>query len=508
VTTWDTREGSGLAQHVERFRAILADQIGLAFEEERLGQLAEALSARVAAHGGDTDAYLDELECHPTPIEQSCIAREVTVGETYFFRHSQQFDAVRSILLREGWGSGAPRLLSAGCASGEEAYSLVVLMRELWPDREPSVVAADLNPAVLERGRGARYSEWSLRETPPHVVARWFRKDGREYVVDDKIRRAVRFVRANLACEEPELLAPGSFDIIFCRNVLMYFTPERFRWAVRQLARALVPEGYLFMGSAETLRGISHDFHLCHTHGAFYYQRKSERELGVHPPIQHEASNWREPPPEVAMDPVAWVAEIRRAAARIATLTDEPAVSPRSRAAREATSSRRAVDLSRALDLLHSEQFSEALEHLRALPALAARDPEAMLLEAVLLASVAKFREAEGVCQRLLGIDELNAGAHYVLALCSAGGGKLERAEHHDRVAMYLDPGFAMPRLHLGLMLRREGDRAAARVELGQARSLLEREDGARLLMFGGGFNRSALLALCNSELELTGGSA
>jgi chemotaxis protein methyltransferase CheR len=166
------------------------------------------------------------------------------------------------------------------------------------------------------------------------------------------------------------------------------------------------------------------------------------------------------------------------------------------------------LDLSRALDLLHTERFTEALDHVRALPADAARDPEAMLLEAVLLASGDKFADAEAVCQRLLGIDELNAGAHYVLALCNAGVGRVERAIHHDQVATYLDPGFSMPRLHLGLMLRRGGDRAAARVELARARSLLEREDAARLLLFGGGFNRSALLALCNAELELTGGGA
>jgi chemotaxis protein methyltransferase CheR len=142
------------------------------------------------------------------------------------------------------------------------------------------------------------------------------------------------------------------------------------------------------------------------------------------------------------------------------------------------------------------------------LPADAAHDPEAMLLEAVLLASGDRFREAEEVCERLLNVDELNAGAHYVLALCGAGGGRIDRATYHDRVAMYLDPAFAMPRLHLGLLLRRGGDRMAARVELSQARSLLEREDGARLMMFGGGFNRHALLALCNAELEQTGGSA
>jgi chemotaxis protein methyltransferase CheR len=141
----------------------------------------------------------------------------------------------------------------------------------------------------------------------------------------------------------------------------------------------------------------------------------------------------------------------------------------------------------------------------RALPPNAALDPDAILLEAVLLASAANFREAESCCERLLALDELNAGAHYVLALCSAGGGRTDRAVHHNQVALYLDPGFAMPRLHLGLLLRRKGERVAARSELRQARSLLEREDGARLLMFGGGFNRNALLALCSAELEKTG---
>jgi chemotaxis protein methyltransferase CheR len=161
-----------------------------------------------------------------------------------------------------------------------------------------------------------------------------------------------------------------------------------------------------------------------------------------------------------------------------------------------------------ALDLLHKEQFAEALDQVRSLPAAHAQDPETMLLEAVLLASAGKFSEAQMVCQRLLERDELSAGAHYVLALCSAGADQLERAAHHDRVAIYLDPAFAMPKLHLGLLSRRAGKFSEARTELGQARSLLEREDAARVLLFGGGFNRSALLALCDAELALTAGSA
>ena len=487
----------GAAENLARFRALLADRLGLAFEEGRMDQLAAVLQARLARHGGKAGAYLDRLQMDAAPGELSEIARSVTVSETYFFRHAQQFEALRALLA--AWRSPAPpRLLSAGCASGEEAYSLAIALRERWPEREPSVTAVDINPTVLERAREARYSAWSLRETPPPCSARWFRMVGRELVLDETISRSVRFVQANLARDEPELLAPAAFDVIFCRNILMYFTPESMRAAVARLSRALVPGGHLFLGSAETLRGVCDDFHLCHSHGAFYYQRKSEREL-TRPPAAAAL-------PAVAWPPAAgggdWAQAIERAAARISQLAGEP---PAARIERSAAPVA-AAGLGVALELLHDERFAEALGHVRALPP-EARDPEALLLEAVLLASSSQFAEAEGVCRRLLQLDELNAGAHYVLALCDAGGGHSERAVYHDRVALYLDPGFAMPRLHLGLLLRRSGDRGGARLELSQARALLEREDAARLLMFGGGFNRSALLALCRAELDLTGGA-
>jgi chemotaxis protein methyltransferase CheR len=95
----------------------------------------------------------------------------------------------------------------------------------------------------------------------------------------------------------------------------------------------------------------------------------------------------------------------------------------------------------------------------------------------------------------------MNAGAHYLLALCHEGGGDLQAAGSHDQVAAYLDPGFAMPRLHLGLLARRAGDHEAARRELTEASDLLRREDSSRLLLFGGGFSRDALIAVCQAEL-------
>ena len=138
---------------------------------------------------------------------------------------------------------------------------------------------------------------------------------------------------------------------------------------------------------------------------------------------------------------------------------------------------------------------------LAGLPVDSARDPDALLLQAVGLTHGGDLAVAERVCRELLELDEMSAGAHYLMALCREDAGDPRGAAEHDQLAVYLDPGFAMPRLHLGLLARRKGDLAGARRELGEALALLQREEASRLLLYGGGFNREVLLALCRAEI-------
>lgn len=505
--------GAPSLELLSKFRAAIAEGLGLTVEESRLGALGELLVTRAQARRLSVPVYLERLDSRLDGEELRSLASELTVGETYFFRHREQFDALRSIVLGEFAQPGrqGPRVLSAGCSSGEEPYSIAMLLRELLPERELVVSGLDVNAGFLGRAREGRYSAWSLREMSEASVGRWLTATGKGYAVADTIRRSVAFVSGNLCRPEQELLRPRSYDVIFCRNVLMYFTSEQRRRALERLTQALVPGGYLFLGSAETLRGESHDYHLCHTHGAFYYRRKTDAEQAATPT--------RDPPQRLgfiadafAVAPApgpaevseTWVDDIGRAAARIAALARRSPVA--SEVAGHGPGWARS-DFRAPLELLHEERFGSALEHVRASPAHASRDPDALLLEAVLLASDGKLLEAERSAQRLLELDELNAGAHYVLALCAAGSGKLDEATRNDRIAIYLDPGFAMPHLHLGLMLRKTGELLAASQELARAQSLLEREDSARILLFGGGFGRSALLELCAAELAAAGAS-
>lgn len=491
------------AAEAERFRTLVARRLGLQFEDAKLGFLADVLRRRVESTRGPVDAYLSRLEAVAARDEIRALAQELTVAETYFFRNIEQFHAFASVALPDRLRAQSSRrrlrILSAGCASGEEAYSIAMLVRDAPADQswDISIRGVDINPAGLRKAVGARYSTWALREAPPDIQQRWFRRIGREVALQTAALGCVTFEERNLADDDAELWMPGAYDVVFCRNVIMYFTPESAEALIARIGRSLAPGGYLFLGHAETLRGLSLDFHLHHTHGTFYYQRKEGVECSAAPYVADAA------PPAVATFVEAgdsWVDVIRGAAERVRALT--PSAAAPALATMPPSSG---WDLTLALDLVRQERFGEALEVVRALPPDASFDPDVLLLHAVLLAHKGQLLRAEEACQLLLGIDELNAGAHYVLALCREGAGDRRGAAHHDQVAVYLDATFAMPRLHLGLLARHAGNRDAARQEFRQALALLRREDASRLLLFGGGFTRDTLTALCRAGIEACG---
>jgi chemotaxis protein methyltransferase CheR len=476
----------------DRFRTAIAERIGLRFDDAKLDFLRDVLRRRLTALGQDSDVYLRNLEQRPSAAEISNLARELTVCETYFFRNGEQFRALAEVVLPERMRArktpGELRLLSAGCASGEEAYSIAIVARETIADPawDVRIRAVDINPIVLEKAAAARYSPWSLRDTPLNRQRKWFRPEGREMWLDETVRKAVRFEAGNLIRENPALWAAASYDVIFCRNVLMYFTPRQMSLAVERIARSLAPGGFLFLGHAETLHGVSDAFHLRHTHETFYYQRK-ENGWSASPPAMAAAF---EVTAELQVPADAdWVETIRSATERVAALV--PDVDP--------PRAEIAWNPAPALDLLRQERFADALANLRGRPAEAAHHPDTLLLEAALLAQSGQLAAAEIACQRLIAIDGLNAGAHYLSALCREHAGDRDGAAEFDRIAAYLDPAFAMPRLHLGFLARRAGDPVAAVRELGHALILLKREETSRILLFGGGFTREALIALCEA---------
>jgi chemotaxis protein methyltransferase CheR len=514
---------------VERFRGSVLRWLGLYFDDSKQDFLSGVLRRHVEAHGGAPGSYLTALETPERRQEElRALAQELTVTETSFFRNPDQIRAFSEVALPDRVAARSRyrrlRILSAGCSSGEEAYTLAACARD-YPGLDGwdvSITGIDVNVAMLKKAAAARYSAWSLRQTPAELRTHLFRTDGRDYVLDATIRDMVSFEERNLVADDAGFWQPGLFDIIFFRNVLMYFTSETAQNIIARMARSLTPGGFLFLGHAETLRGLSSDFHLRHTHETFYYQRKDAADTpGWAAPASYTASLPNAPLGAAISPDDAWIDRIHDASQRIRSLTTQslmaqslagasPRARPLSPAPRHALPAidRPALDLRSAVDLLGREQFSEAQSALDALPPERAHDPEVLLLTAVLHTHGGNLVLAEKVCEELLQIDELNAGAHYLMALCRESAKDDPGAVEQDRIAAYLDPDFAMPRLHLGLLSRRAGDKDGARRNLRQALLLLQREDSAHLLLFGGGFSRSALMTLCRAELKACGGAA
>ena len=486
-----------------QFRDAIESCIGLQFDDSKTRLLAEVLDRRAHATSRRPSEYVEYVTNQRPGTELAELAMELTVPETYFFRNIDQFHALVDCAipasLRTRKGVRDLRILSAGCASGEEAYTIAILLRDLLePGLTASVLAVDLSASILDKARLGRYSSWSLRETPQSVQKRWFRREGPEVVLDDEIKQMVRFEQHNLADRDGPLWARGPFDVIFCRNVMMYFSADGARALVGRLTRTLAPDGFLFLGHAETLRGVSHDFQLRHTHGTFYYQRNpAEAHTGPSAETAFPARSGRSDGPADT-----WVETIQAASERVHALaTLERRTDDSGPGNSDSPPEDPSATVATVVERLRAEQFAEALALLEPLTRGGAQDPEVLVLQAAVTVQAGHLDSAEEVCRRLLQLDASNAAAHYALALCREGVGDLDAALEHDRRAISLDPSFAMPRLHRGLLARQTRDFGLMRSELSTAADLLREEDGARIVLFGGGFDRDALITICRAQL-------
>ncbi len=246
---------------------LIALRLGLAFQGNRLASLARGLGDAAAESGfADATAYAAWLlKAEMSAAQLGLLASHVTIGETYFFREPATLDALRHEILPELLAERrglcgderTVRLWSAGCASGEEPYSLAMLLDRTIAESEgwtTSLLATDVNPHFLAQARRAIYRDWSFRGMPEETKRTFFRPAPQGgFEIAERLRRKVQFASLNLA--EPIYPSEGNgtagLDVILCRNVLIYFAPDQAMQAATRLAASLRPGGRLLIGAAE-----------------------------------------------------------------------------------------------------------------------------------------------------------------------------------------------------------------------------------------------------------------
>ena len=251
---------------VDQVAALLNNRIGLRPEPTLRGRLLRCIRDEAAAYGQDAQTYLDTLASHEDALQS--LLNQVTVQETAFFRHSDHFDVLaREVLPRL---SAPVTIWSAGCANGQEAYSIAMVLEEEGIDG--TVIATDLSTDALQRTAEARYATRELSGLSPARRARHLVGSGSSgWLINDAVRRRVTILRHNLIDPLPDQVLTS--QVIFCRNVLIYFSAEHMRTFLDRAAD-LPACGYLFLGSAETMWSTSNRFETMRIGETYLYRRR------------------------------------------------------------------------------------------------------------------------------------------------------------------------------------------------------------------------------------------
>lgn len=270
--------------YLGRIRDIVYKVAGIFQPDTKLGFLQDRCARRMSALGiTSLQDYCERLTLHPDrQTELHLLLNEITVGETCFFRHQPQLEAFRQVVLpeamknRERLGLKQLRIWSAGCSTGEEPYTLAMILleesRAMLRGWNWSIVATDLNDRSIAHAKQGVYSEYSLRNMPAPMRDRYFRKEGSRFHINETVTSSISFSRVNLL-DDYKMLFQKGMDIIFCCNVLIYFDGSSKRRVIRHFYSNLVAGGFLFLGHSESLFNVTDDFKLVQFPGATGYSK-------------------------------------------------------------------------------------------------------------------------------------------------------------------------------------------------------------------------------------------
>ncbi len=256
---------------------------GIYYSESKKGRLETRVLRRMAAtKKGTYEEYISFIKSIAGSDELGELLEAVTINETYFFRAPSQFDAFEKIIVpqalseRQNEANPVFRVWSAASSTGEEAYTIALVIKErlcpIYPNVQFQIVASDINKTALETARKGIYKDYSVKNVPAEYLKKYFLQSGNTYVVNDEIRRMVKFMNINLYDRAATRQVTGC-DVIFCANMLIYFDLAAKQQVVSSLYNSLSRGGYLFIGYSESLHGISKAFELVHLPKAMAYRK-------------------------------------------------------------------------------------------------------------------------------------------------------------------------------------------------------------------------------------------
>ncbi len=453
----------------EQARALIADRLGLDFQQSRQADLERGLRHVLRQSDFSPEKYLAWLRALPDESpEWRQLASSLTVGETYFFRDRLCFEALEQQILpalitdRRSAGIFRLRLWSAGCATGPEPYSLAILLDQLLPDRATwslTVLGTDINPVALDLAQRGLYSEWALRETPQWIIDRYFHRRGKDsFELDAAVQQMVTFAPLNLAKDSfPAFMTnTNAMDLLLCRNVLMYFTSDVQRAVVARLRESLAIGGWLIVAPTEASTEVFRSLVPVNLPGAIFY-RKTQSPFMASLPILLPETNVPELP-------------------SLMCVTDEPAASCFDEAPAVAPVEEKTP---------HQPDRGVDLQSVR------------------VLANQGHLEQARRLCETVLAQERLNPEVSLLHAAICQEQGDIHAAIEAVGRAIYLDPDSAAAHFMLGCLLLRQGDRQRGRRSLEAVEALLRSASPDETVAGSDGLTAGRLLETAQTYLEM-----
>ena len=453
---------SGNNHHLNLLCSRITEKTGMGFDERKRKQLEEIVENRCRIlglpHMGD---YGEILLASPGENDEFTTLMDIlTIRESFFFRQEAQFRAFRHFclpLLMDKKKARRERIniWSAGCAGGEEAYSVAMIVRDLVPENpqgEFYIKGTDISRQALRKAEEGVYTERAVRGLPSHYLDRYFTKEQGRYVLSAHIRAMVDFEYFNLSEKPFPFDAMPRWDIIFCRNVIIYFTPNHSRELMKNFFSGMAEGGFLFAGFSETMRYLNDDFIPIQLDNAFIYQK----------PFSGQA-----PKPSSILP--AKAKKIQRRFLKKKPVKVEKAST--------ATRKKKGSDKGESLE-----------GHLRS-----ARE----------LADKGDTMAAVALLDNIIVEDPLHARAYFLLAMIHRNAGSLDQSGDYLKKVIYLEPDNAPARLHLADIFKAQARETDAAREYANVISLLENRKDLELDQMEDGITGEAILTAARAHLKM-----
>jgi chemotaxis protein methyltransferase CheR len=475
-----------------RLRDLLEKKTGLYLPDEKLHRLEEAFRELHAAHAAASPLEIIQAIDTGNSVGVAHLDKlvaAVATNETYFFRTPIHFKTLQDYLIpelvkkKESGSAKTLKIWSAGCSTGEEPYSIAILLLENFPELlrpwKINILATDIDHEALQSAGQGIYRPWSFRGVTPELANKyWQPLKGELRRIDDRVRALVSFRPLNLESDPfpSPLNGTNDLDIIFCRNVTIYFRHHTIKKILRKFYDCLAEGGFLIAGAGEYSREAYQNF-----------------EARVFP----ETVIYQKPLPKTAAHAPSALPIVRPTPLPSAPRTSPAAASKPS--APEQTAAKDPVD--QALALISQGELDSALVLLAAEAEKSPRNSRVCFLLGQIAADRQHLKEASYWLQRTIDLDPLNLGAHYFMGLLWMEEEKMDEAMAEMKKTIYIDANFALGHFYLGKIQKMQGKLEQARRNFAVAKKLLAGAPLAENLRGAEGITGQQLLMLVDREL-------